>query len=103
MAAEVTYSREFIPLINDADCAREALAAARESLGPERVVEAAAPITASEDFAQFLRQRPGCFALLGTGLEAAPLHSPVYDFEDSVLIDGARWFCAIARRRLPAA
>ena len=98
-----SYSREFAPLINNADCVNEALAAAREALGGDNVVEAKAPITASEDFAQYLTRAPGCFAFLGAGLDRPPLHNPTYDFNDAILPDGVRFFEAIVRRRLPGA
>jgi amidohydrolase len=100
VTATVTYTREFVPLVNDPACTEEALSAARSALGAERVVVAEQPITASEDFAHFLARVPGCFAFLGNGVSAPPLHSPVYDFADSLLIDGARFHAAIARRRL---
>ena len=102
LAAEVAYSREFAPLINDAACAAEAVAAARAEFGEERVEIAEAPITASEDFAHFLEHAPGCFVFIGNGVESAPLHNPSYDFNDAVLLDGARFHAAIVRRRLGA-
>jgi len=56
------------------------------------------PITASEDFAHFLSHLPGCFAFIGNGVDAPPLHNPSYDFAN--LLTGARFHAAIARRRL---
>jgi hippurate hydrolase len=100
VTAEVSYTREFVPLINDAACAEEALAAARDALGAERVMVADKPITASEDFAHFLGRVPGCFAFLGHGVTAPALHNPAYDFDDAILLDGVRFHAAIARRRL---
>jgi hippurate hydrolase len=100
VAVKVAYSREFVPLINDAACASEAAAAAREALGAERVAIAGKPITASEDFAYFLARVPGCFAFLGAGVDRPPLHNPRYDFNDAILIDGVLLYEAIARRRL---
>ncbi|HET9555153.1 MAG TPA: amidohydrolase [Anaeromyxobacteraceae bacterium] len=100
VTAEVSYTREFVPLLNDAACADEALAAARDALGAERVAVAEKPITASEDFAHFLARVPGCFAFLGNGVTAPPLHNPAYDFDDAILLDGARVHAAIVRRRL---
>ncbi|CAF5050196.1 unnamed protein product, partial [Rotaria sp. Silwood1] len=40
----------------------------------------------SEDFAFMLLERPGAFIIMGTnnGTEAKMLHSPDYDFNDSV-------------------
>jgi amidohydrolase len=100
---DVTYSREFVPLVNDAACTREAVAAAGEALGADNVEIAEAPITASEDFAHFLGRVPGCFAFLGAGVDGPPLHNPRYDFNDAILLDGVRFYEAIVRRRLRSA
>ena len=97
---ELAYSREFVPLINDAACTEEAMAAASEALGAENVELAEAPITASEDFAHFLGRVPGCFAFLGAGVDCAPLHNSCYDFNDEILLDGVHFYEAIVRRRL---
>jgi len=100
LEVEVGYRREFVPLLNEAGATDEALAAARAALGEGRVSVAAAPITASEDFAQFLALRPGCFAFLGNGLDSKPLHNAAYDFNDEILMDGVRFYVELARRRL---
>lgn len=101
MEVEVAYSREFVPLINDATLAEEALAAARTVSEFDRAVMAEAPITASEDFARFLHHVPGCFVFIGNGETSAPLHNPAYDFNDAALPGGAAFHAAIVRRRLP--
>ena len=99
ISAEVTYTREFVPLVNDAELTREMLAAA------DGVATAASAdcelMTASEDFARFLAHVPGCFVFIGNGEASAPLHNPGYDFNDAALIYGARMHAALARRRLP--
>lgn len=101
VTSTIEYRREFVPLINDDILTREALAAASSIFGQDATVVANAPITASEDFAQFLEHVPGCFAFIGNGKESAPLHSPMYDFNDAALPLGAAFFTAVARRRLP--
>ena len=97
--AVVSYRREFVPLVNDAQLA----GAFAEAAGPvsEVVNGAADAITASEDFARFLDHVPGCFAFIGNGESSAPLHSPEYDFNDAALVHGAQVFVGIARDRLP--
>ncbi|NUS19302.1 MAG: amidohydrolase [Mesorhizobium sp.] len=99
VGAQVTYTREFVPLINDATLVDEALAAARAVFGDGAVKVAAEPMTASEDFARFLAHVPGCFVFMGNG-DTAPLHNPAYDFNDEGLLHGARYHAAVARRRL---
>lgn len=100
--ADVAYSREFVPLLNDEAATRAAFAAAATVFGDERVRTRREPMTASEDFARFLAHVPGCFAFIGNGA-SKPLHNPGYDFDDDALVSGARYHAAIARHRLPAA
>jgi amidohydrolase len=102
VAAEVTYTREFVPLLNDAVLVDEAFAAARSVFADSDVTVAAEPMTGSEDFARFLEHVPGCFVFLGNG-DSAPLHNPAYDFNDAGLLHGARFHAAIVRQRLPRA
>lgn len=101
VAAEVTYTREFVPLLNDAALVEEAMSAARSALGEDHVTTAREPMTGSEDFAQFLNHVPGCFVFVGNGEASKPLHNPSYDFNDAGLIHGTRLHAAIVRRRLP--
>ena len=101
VSVEVEYRREFVPLINDQELVAEALAAATIVFGEHGTMVADAPITASEDFAQFLKYSPGCFAFIGNGEGSAPLHNPTYDFNDATLAGGAGFHVAIVRRRLP--
>jgi amidohydrolase len=101
VAAEVTYTREFVPLMNDAALVEEAFAAARSFFKPDDIAVAAEPMTGSEDFARFLDRVPGCFIFLGNGEDSAPLHNPNYDFNDEGLLHGANFHTAIVRRRLP--
>lgn len=99
--ADLSYSREFIPLINDPHLVDEAVAAARATFGPEAVAVDDEPMTASEDFARFLERVPGCFVFIGNGEDSKPLHNPAYDFNDAALLGGAEFHVAIARLRLP--
>lgn len=100
---QLTYTHEFIPVINDSALSQEALAAARSVTGEDRAAMMKEPIAASEDFAQFLTHVPGCFMFMGNGESSKPLHNSSYDFNDAGLTFGAQYFAAIARRRLPGA
>jgi hippurate hydrolase len=102
VAAEVNYTREFIPLLNDAALVEEAFAAASSVFPPENVKVRREPMTGSEDFARFLEHVPGCFVFLGNGEESAPLHNPLYDFNDNGLVHGAKFHTSIVHRRLSA-
>ncbi|CAN7397331.1 M20 aminoacylase family protein [Mesorhizobium caraganae] len=98
VSAEVTYTREFVPLQNDAELVDEAFAAARRVLADVGV--AAEPMTGSEDFARFLDHVPGCFVFLGNGEASVPLHNSSYDFNDDGLLHGTNFHVAIVRQRL---
>lgn len=101
VSAEVTYTREFVPLVNDAALVEEAFAAAATLFKPEAIRIAREPMTGSEDFARFLDHVPGCFVFVGNGEDSAPLHNPTFDFNDAGLLHGAAFHVAITRRRLP--
>lgn len=103
VTTEVTYTREFVPLVNDATLVDEAFAAARTVFVPDYVATASEPMTASEDFARFLEHVPGWFVFVGNGKGSAPLHNPAYDFNDDGLLYGSRFHVAIVRQRLLSA
>jgi amidohydrolase len=72
---------------------------AREVVGDENVFRPA-PTAAAEDFAYFLRERPGAFFFLGAGnVErgiTAPHHSPEFDIDETVLPRGAELMARLA-------
>jgi hippurate hydrolase len=100
-ASELSYAREFVPLVNHAGATRAAVRAAQAVFGDDGVDADCAPIAASEDFARFLERVPGCFVFLGNGTDSLPLHNAAFDFNDDALGYGARFHVEIARRRLP--
>ncbi|UDL88907.1 amidohydrolase [Mesorhizobium sp. PAMC28654] len=102
-AVETIYTREFVPLINDAEATHAALAAAAGVFGEDATSGNSDLNTASEDFARFLDHVPGCFSFIGNGEASAPLHNPTFDFNDAALMGGMRFHAAIARHRLPVA
>ncbi|MFD9900524.1 M20 aminoacylase family protein [Mesorhizobium sp. NPDC059025] len=101
VGAEIIYTREFVPLVNDAALVEEAFAAAATVFKPEAIATAKEPMTGSEDFARFLEHVPGCFVFVGNGENSAPLHNPTFDFNDAALLHGTGFHVAITRRRLP--
>jgi amidohydrolase len=102
---EFSYTHEFAPTVNRADCVPVAVAAATAVVGADNVDANVAPMMISEDFGAFLKVVPGAFVFLGNGAEGAPgstpLHNGSYDFNDEVLATGARYFAEIVRLRLP--
>jgi amidohydrolase len=97
---EFEYTYEFEPTVNSPECIEAVASAATDVAGAENVDVNGRPVLASEDFGAFLRVIPGNFLFLGSGVDALPLHNPRFDFNDHLLLPGARYFAAIARKRL---
>ncbi|MGH1542900.1 MAG: M20 aminoacylase family protein [Arenicella sp.] len=101
------YSFEFIntfyPTINSAAETQHAIEAATAVLGSENVNPSCDPFTISEDFSSMLRVKPGCYALLGNGIESVggcALHNPHYDFNDQILEKGAAYWVQLTNDQL---
>jgi hippurate hydrolase len=101
-SATLDYNRYYPATVNDADCARHALAAGKALLGESMLLEA--PAFTSEDFAFMLNEVPGAYVWLGQSSpsRSAALHTPAYDFNDEVLPVGAGLLATLAQRRCPA-
>lgn len=97
-AAEVAYTRSFVPTVNAAAPIAAARRAARAALGT--VTESCPRMMTSEDFARLLERVPGCFVFFGNGLESLPLHNAAFDFDDRLLEPIAAWAEALVRDRL---
>jgi amidohydrolase len=98
----VDYSREFVPLLNDAELTAAAVEAASSVTGdPSRVDGDAPQIGGSEDFARLLTHVPGNFMNIGNG-DTASLHNSAYDFNDEALPYGLQYYLSLARERLSA-
>ncbi|WP_245272224.1 amidohydrolase [Xanthobacter sp. 126] len=107
VAATVLYRREYPATVNAADQVALAVEVAGALVGGQAVDSNARPILASEDFADFLAERPGAFTFIGNG-DSAPLHSPRFDFADAAIPFGIDFLCRVAAaalaqdpRRLP--
>jgi len=102
----VVYTHELAPVINTPRCVRTAVDAACRVAGEDRVDGNCQPWLASEDFSVFLERVPGCFLLLGSGTSAdpkanIPLHNAEFDYNDRILLTGAKLWAELVRRRLP--
>lgn len=71
-------------------------------LAPETaLIDIAEPSLGGEDFAEFLRDTPGCLFRLGTGSGPEtryPLHHPNFDIDESAMRSGIAIFAALALR-----
>ncbi|MGF6472535.1 amidohydrolase [Paraburkholderia youngii] len=99
------YTHEFAPTVNSEQFVGVAVAAARNVAGSDGVDANIQPMMISEDFGAFLQVVPGNFIFIGNGDSAdkggIPLHNATYDFNDDILLMGARYFAEIARLELP--
>ncbi|BCG02854.1 amidohydrolase (plasmid) [Paraburkholderia sp. PGU19] len=99
------YTHEFAPTVNSEQCVDVAVNAARNIAGAENVDGNVPPMMISEDFGAFLQAVPGNFIFIGNGDAAekggVPLHNATYDFNDDILLTGARYFAELARLELP--
>lgn len=93
--ADVKYRRGFPPVINHIEETRFARRVAEETFPAEQVAGDFRPRTASEDFAYMLQERPGSYLFIGNG-DSAPLHSPLYDFNDDIIVPAARYWARLA-------
>ncbi|HKM60858.1 MAG TPA: M20 aminoacylase family protein [Acidisphaera sp.] len=105
-SAEVEYERRYPPLVTHAEQTAIAAAAAATLVGEDNVDADVAPLTGAEDFSFMLEARPGGFMLIGNGVEPDGsfhnLHTPQYDFNDSILTLGASYWVSLARQELRA-
>ncbi|RDU95880.1 M20 aminoacylase family protein [Trinickia dinghuensis] len=99
------YTHEFAPTVNSEQFVDVAVRAARNVAGDGNVDANVQPMMISEDFGAFLQAVPGNFIFIGNGESAdrggVPLHNATYDFNDDILLTGARYFAEVARLELP--
>lgn len=97
--ATLRYERAFEPTVNTAAEVEVAARAVGGVAGAEIDTDHE-PMGFSEDFAQLLQHRPGCFVLMGNGTEGshgATLHNPSYDFNDDALPFGVAYWTGLVR------
>lgn len=100
--AHTSFHTEFVEVIN-AKAPVEAVVRAAQSMGLTAIDDCDA-MNFSEDFAHFSNEVPGCFFLMGNGLDgphAKPLHASDYDFNDDLLPIGAAFWAELAKQQLP--
>jgi hippurate hydrolase len=101
--AEVHYSSDYPLLLNHPGMTEFATQVALDWLGEEEVLTDIAPFNGSEDFAWFLRERPGCYLIIGNGEgeKSCMIHDPRYDFNDDILMRGAGYWIKLTEAYLP--
>jgi hippurate hydrolase len=100
LEAAPRYIRRLAPTVNHAAQAAVMVRAASQAAA---VLDDHPPITAGEDFSEFLARRPGAYCWLGTGDPAHPEgwhHNPHFDFNDAALPHGAAFWCSLVETEL---
>ncbi len=99
-ALEVRHGYE--ALVNHDQAVEAIEATAKELLGPDRITWKGKPSLGVEDFAYFVKERPGAYYHLGCGNEAAgvtaPLHSARFDIDEDCLVIGTAMQSQLAMR-----
>ena len=100
---EVQYDTLFPSVINTSTPVIAAHRAASKIVGPKEVDNECEPKLFSEDFAHMAATKPGCFVLMGNGIQgvnAKPLHSSDYDFNDEALSYGSSFWVQLVEQEL---
>jgi amidohydrolase len=97
------YNRLYPSVINTAAEVEFARQAAAEVWGEENADSNYTPSMGGEDFSFMLQKRPGCYAVIGqkTTPDVLPLHNTRYDFCDTIIPNGIRYFSRLVERGLP--
>ncbi len=99
--AEVDFRFLFAPLVND-PVQTEAFADAAAALVGEANTERNGPaVMGSEDFSFMLEACPGAYINIGNGTDSAPVHNPLYNFNDAAIPDGAGVLATLVEMKLP--
>ncbi|ACU76798.1 amidohydrolase [Catenulispora acidiphila DSM 44928] len=102
---DITYKEQYPPTVNHAPEVDFLEEVTREVHGEERFARIPNPVPGAEDFSRVLEEVSGTYAFLGActveDFASSPSnHSPLADFDDAVLGDGAALLAELADRRL---
>lgn len=100
---EVEFIDYASPLINDKEVAKEAYDVAAEIVSKENVIEDIPKNLAADDFAEFLNQRKGLYAFIGSqgGEETSyPHHHEKFDIDEKSLLVGTSLYVDYALKKL---
>ena len=104
LECDFRYERRNPATVNSDAETEIAAAAAAQVVGAENVDADTSPIMGGEDFAWMLREKPGCYVLIGNGTDSqggCMLHNPNFDFNDQILPIGASYWVELVRTILP--
>jgi len=105
LEADVRFSAEYPVTVNDPAQTAFATTVVEDVFGPDRFAPMRDPDAGAEDFSRVLEQVPGCYLFLGACTRddfdaAEDNHSPLAQFDDSVMADGCLLHANLAIRAL---
>jgi amidohydrolase len=105
LEADVRFSAEYPVTVNDPAQTAFATTVVEDVFGPDRFAPMRDPDAGAEDFSRVLEQVPGCYLFLGACTRddfdaAEDNHSPLAQFDDSVMADGCLLHTNLAIRAL---
>jgi len=98
--AELDFRFLFAPLVNDADETRLFADSAAGLVGEANVERNGPAVMGSEDFSFMLESCKGAYINVGNGVDSAPVHNSLYDFNDDAIPVGAGVLAAIVETKL---
>lgn len=104
--AEITWRPVSRVLRNHPEQTRLARQVVEKLAGPRAIVPMPPGMMGGDDFSWMLEQVPGCYLVLGNGVGkqgGCMIHNPGYDFNDDILLTGARLWVALTEAYLYAA
>lgn len=99
---DLKYEERYPPTINSKKESEMAIEVAAKINGSGVGKEECKPVTGSEDFGFMLEKKKGCYALLGNGdtTGGCMLHSPTYDFNDTIIPQGISYWVNLVQHKL---
>jgi hippurate hydrolase len=102
VAVTVTPSANpYPPTVNDPAETEFVQGVIERLAGPEALDRFPPLVMGGEDFAYLAKARPGAFVFIGNG-DSAPLHHPLYDFNDATAPHGVALWTRLVAEALPA-
>ncbi|CAF3468049.1 unnamed protein product [Rotaria sp. Silwood1] len=98
--AQVEYNRFGTPLVNHDEQTARAIKAAESLVGKENVEGYIKPLTAGEDFAYFLEEKPGAYMGIGNGIGGGSTHAPTFIFNDECIPSGVGYWISLVQQEL---
>ena len=99
---DLKYEERYPPTVNSKKESEMVIEVATKINGSDIGKEECQPVTGSEDFGFMLKKKKGCYALIGNGdtTGGCMLHSPTYDFNDTIIPQGISYWVNLVQHKL---